>query len=208
MAYDFKKELKHLYLPPATPTIIEVPPMNYIAVEGKGNPNDENGPYSESVELLYAIAYTIKMSYKSDYRMEGFFQYVVPPLEGFWWQEGIMGFDPTQKDALHFTSIIRLPDFVTEEDFRWAVERATLKKKKDFSKVFFLPLEEGLTVQCLHVGPYDDEPRTVSLMDDYVKSLGFTLDFSEKRKHHEIYLSDPRKTAPDKLKTVLRHPIR
>ncbi len=133
---------------------------------------------------------------------------MVPLLEGFWWQEGKDGIDYARKEAFHWISVIRLPDFVTEDDFRWAVSEATKKKKQDFSKVQFLTVEEGLCVQCMHIGSYDDEPATVETMHAFIEKEGYVLDISDKRLHHEIYLSDARKVAPEKLRTVIRHPIR
>lgn len=208
MAFDYKKEYKEFYMPKKKPSIVEVPSMNYIAVRGKGDPNKEDGEYKQAIGLLYAIAFTIKMSKKGSRQIEGYFDYVVPPLEGFWWQEGIQGVDYAHKEDFHWISVIRLPDFVKEEDFMWAIEEATRKKKQDFSKVEFFTYEEGLCVQCLHVGSYDDEPHTVDLMHEYMKEQGYALDISEKRLHHEIYLSDARRVAPEKLRTVVRHPIR
>ena len=208
MAFDYKKEYKEFYMPKNKPSIVEVPKMNYIAVRGKGNPNDDNGEYKKSIELLYAIAFTIKMSYKGNYKIEGYFEYVVPPLEGFWWQEGIEGIDYTQKDKFEFISVIRLPDFVTKKDFDWAVKEATEKKKKDYSKVEFLTIEEGICVQCMHIGSYDSEPKTVELMHQYMQDNGYGLDITDNRLHHEIYLSDPRRCDEAKLKTVIRHPIK
>lgn len=209
MAFDFKKEYKEFYMPKKVPSIVEVPKMNYIAVRGKGNPNEEGGDYKNSIGLLYAIAFTIKMSYKGTHKIDGYFEYVVPPLEGFWWQEGIDGsIDYNNKDAMCFISLIRLPDFVTKEDFDWAVREATLKKGNDYSKVEFLSYDEGLCVQCMHIGSYDDEPATIDLMHEFMKENGYVLDISEKRFHHEIYLSDPRRCDASKLKTVLRHPIK
>lgn len=208
MTFDYKKEYKEFYMPKKKPSIIDIPKMNYIAVRGKGNPNEENGAYKKSIELLYAIAYTLKMSYKGDYKMDGYFKYVVPPLEGLWWQDGIKGMDYSKKDELNFISIIRLPDFVTEQDFEWAIDEATKKKKADFSKIQFFTYEEGLCVQCMHLGSYDDEPMTAKLMHDYIKENGYELDITDNRLHHEIYLSDPRKTETSKLKTVIRHPIK
>ena len=208
MTFDFKKEYKEFYMPKGKPEIVTVPAMNYIAVRGKGNPNEEGGDYKKSIELLYGIAYTIKMSKKGDHKIEGYFDYVVPPLEGFWWQDGVDGIDYGHKENFQWISAIRLPDFVTRSDFEWATEEATRKKKMDFSKVEFLPVEEGLCVQCMHTGSYDDEPATVSMMHEFIESLGYALDITDKRLHHEIYLSDARKVAPEKLKTVIRHPIR
>ena len=208
MSFDYKKEYKEFYMPASTPNIVEVPKMNYLAVRGKGNPNDENGEYKESIGLLYSIAFTIKMSYKTSYKIKGYFEYVVPPLEGFWWQEGKNSYiDYNSKETLNFISLIRLPDFVTKEDFTWAIEEATKKKKTDFSKVEFLTYDEGLCVQCMHIGSYDDEPHTIELMHKYIEENGYKLDISEYRYHHEIYLSDPRKVDSTRLKTVIRHPI-
>jgi hypothetical protein len=208
MAFDYKKEYKEFYMPKNKPSIIEIPKMNFIAVRGKGNPNEENGEYKKSIELLYGIAYTIKMSYKGTYKIEGYFEYVVPPLEGFWWLDGVKGMDYNRKDELNFISIIRIPDFVTQDDFNWAIEEATKKKKNNFSKVEFLTYEEGLCVQCMHIGSYDDEPATVKLMGNYAGENGYEIDITEKRYHHEIYISDPRKSEVSKLKTVIRHPIK
>ena len=208
MAFDYKKEYKEFYMPANKPSIVTVPKMNYIAVRGKGDPNDENGEYKDAIGLLYAIAFTIKMSYKGSHKIDGYFEYVVPPLEGFWWQEGSDTIDYANKNGFNFISLIRLPDFVTEADFDWAVQEATKKKKADFSKVEFLTYDEGVCVQCMHVGSYDDEPKTVALMHEYMAANGYVLDISESRYHHEIYLSDPRKCAVEKLKTVVRHPIR
>ena len=208
MAFDFKKEYKEFYMPKNSPGIVMVPSMNYIAVRGTGDPNQEDGEYKQAIGLLYGIAFTIKMSRKGDHRMEGYFDYVVPPLEGFWYMEGMNGIDYAHKENFHWISVIRLPDFVSEDDLRWAVNEATQKKKLDFSKVEFLTVEEGLCVQCMHNGPYDDEPATVAMMHEFMEKKGYELDISDKRLHHEIYLSDARKVAPDKLKTVIRHPIR
>ena len=208
MPFDFKKEYKEYYMPPKKPTIVTVPTMNYIAVRGEGDPNAEGGEYKQAIELLYGIAYTIKMSKKGDHQIEGYFDYVVPPLEGFWWQDGVQGVDYTHKEHSKWVSLIRLPDFVTKTDFDWAIEEATRKKKTDFSKVEFLTYDEGLCVQCMHIGGYDDEPATVQLMHEYMTVQGYSLDISQSRFHHEIYLSDARKVSPDKLKTVIRHPIK
>ena len=195
-------------MPKGKPEIVTVPKMNYIAVRGKGNPNEEDGEYKKSIELLYGIAYTIKMSKKGDHKIEGYFDYVVPPLEGFWWQENLDGIDYGHKENFQWISVIRLPDFVTKADFDWAIEEATRKKKMDFSKVGFLEIEEGLCVQCMHSGSYDDEPATIAAMDKFIADNGYENDISDTRRHHEIYLSDARKVAPEKLKTVIRHPIR
>ena len=213
MAFDFRKEYKEYYMPKNKPSIVDIPKMNYIAVRGEGDPNQEDGDYKQAIGLLYGIAFTIKMSKKGDHRIDGYFDFVVPPLEGFWWQDGVSGVDYAHKENYKWISVIRLPDFVTKEDFDWAAAEATAKKKTDFSKVEFLTYEEGLCVQCMHTGSYDDEPATVKLMDDYMKEQGYVLDITDPyienaRYHHGIYLSDARKTAPEKLKTVIRHPIK
>ena len=208
MAFDYKKEYKEFYLPKTTPEIISVPKMNYIAVHGTGDPNEEGGDYQTAIGLLYGIAYTIRMAKKGGHEIEGWFDYVVPPLEGFWSQSGIQGVDYSRKEDFRWTSVIRLPDFVKEADFRWAISEAAEKKHQDFSRVEFLTLKEGLTVQCMHIGAYDDEPATVELMHSYIEQKGYVPDFSDTRLHHEIYLSDPRRVAPQKRKTVIRHPIR
>ena len=208
MSFDFKKEYKEFYLPKSIPSVITVPKMNYIAVRGKGDPNEENGEYKNTIGLLYGIAFTIKMSYKGAHKIDGYFEYVVPPLEGFWWQNGAQNIDYSHKENFNFISVIRLPDFVTKADFDWAIEEASKKKKQDFSKVEFFTYDEGVCVQCMHVGSYDDEPKTVALMHEYIKARGYELDITDKRLHHEIYLSDPRKCEASKLKTVVRHPIK
>ena len=208
MAFDFKKEYKEFYLPPQKPGIIEVPPMNYIAVRGSGDPNTEGGAYQQAISVLYAVAYTLKMSYKGDYRIEGFFEYVVPPLEGFWWQDGVDGVDYADKAAFNWISVIRLPDFIRPADVEWAKAEAARKKKLDCSSCDFLTVDEGLCVQMLHLGPFDDEPASVAQMDAYLAAHGYANDLSPTRLHHEIYLSDARKTDPAKYKTVIRHPIK
>lgn len=208
MAFDYKKEYRQFYLPKNRPEIVTVPKMYFVAVRGKGDPNAEDGEYKTAVGALYAIAYTIKMSKLGDHRIDGYFDYVVPPLEGLWWQDGIKGVDYTHKDQFKWISLIRLPDFVKEEDFEWARKEAEIKKKLDLSKAEFYSYDEGLCVQCMHLGPYDDEPATVKLMDQHIEEKGYVNDFSDERMHHEIYLSDPRKASPDKMKTVIRHPIR
>lgn len=209
MAFDYKKEYKEFYMPKKTPAIIKIPKMNYIAVRGKGNPNDEIGEYKKSIEILYAIAYTLKMSYKGEHKIDGFFQYVVPPLEGLWWQEGSENsIDCNNKEDMKFISIIRMPDFVSEKDFKWALEEASLKKKQDFSKAEFLPYDEGICVQCMHIGSYDDEPETISLMNKFAAEAGYETDITDVRFHHEIYLSDPRRCDESRLKTVIRHPVK
>ena len=226
MAFDFKKEYKEFYMPKNKPEIVKIPSMNYVAVRGKGDPNVEGGDYQQAISILYAVAYTLKMSYKTDYKIEGFFEYVVPPLEGFWWQgeqhpvdaemrtdragrrENIKGIDYSNKDTFNWISVIRLPDFITEKDFAWAVQTATEKKKIDCSLAEFLTIDEGLCVQIMHQGSFDSEPATVALLEDYLKEQGYENDINEQRLHHEIYMSDARKVAPEKWKTVIRHPIK
>lgn len=208
MAFDYKKEYKEFYMPKNKPEVVEVPAMNYIAVRGKGNPNEEGGDYKQSISILYSLAFTIKMSLKAGYKMEGYFEYVVPPLEGFWWQEGIEGIDYGKKEKFQWISVIRLPDFVTRDDFRWAVGEVERKKKIDCSKAEFLSLQEGLCVQIMHMGPYDDEPATIALMDEYLEQNGYENDMTDNRHHHEIYLSDARRVAPERCRTVIRHPIK
>lgn len=226
MAFDFKKEYKEFYMPKSKPEIVNVPKAKYIAVRGKGNPNTPDGEYQQAISVLYAVAYTLKMSYKTDYKIEGFFEYIVPPLEGFWWQgeqhpvdavvridragrrKDTRGIDYGNKDSFHWISVIRLPDFVIKKDFEWAVETATKKKKLDCSKAEFLTVDEGLCVQIMHIGPFDNEPESVAIMDAFLEEQGYENDINEKRLHHEIYMSDARKTAPEKWKTVIRHPIK
>lgn len=208
MAFDYKKEYKEFYLPKKKPEIVTVPKMNYIAVKGCGDPNKEDGEYKNSISILYALAFTIKMSKLTDYRIEGYFDYVVPPLEGFWWQQGVTQIDYSRKDAFQWISVIRLPDFVSEKDFNWAKQQVKTKKGIDCSNAQFLTIEEGLCVQIMHIGSYDDEPDTITLMDKFIKENGYINDFSNTRMHHEIYLSDARRVAPEKLKTIIRHPIR
>ena len=208
MAFDFKKEYKEFYMPKYKPEIITVPPVNYIAVRGKGNPNEEGGAYQQALGILYAVAYTLKMSYKTDYKMEGFFEYVVPPLEGFWWQDNVEGVDYSDKSSFQWISAIRLPDFVTKKDLDWAKETAEKKKKIECSSAEFLTIEEGLCVQMMHLGAFDDEPASVAVMDKFIQENGYVNDMNSKRLHHEIYMTDVRKTAPEKWKTVIRHPIK
>lgn len=208
MTFDFKKEYKEFYLPPQEPQSVTIPPMNYIAVRGMGDPNEEGGAYQQAVGILYAIAYTIKMSGKGARKIDGFFEYVVPPLEGFWWQEGTAGVDYSNKSGFCWISVIRLPDFVKRGDFDWAVAHASAKKKLDCSPAEFITVDEGLCVQSMHCGSYDDEPATVARMDRYLADRGYENDLSGSRLHHEIYLSDPRRTEAAKRKTVIRHPVR
>lgn len=207
MAFDYKKEYKEFYLPKNTPSIVTVPKMNFIAVRGNGDPNAENGEYKNSIGILYAIAFTIKMSYKGSHKIDGYFEYVVPPLEGFWWQDNSDGIDYSRKNDFNFISVIRLPDFVTKADFDWAKAEATEKKKADFSKAEYFTYDEGVCVQCMHIGSYDDEPETIERMHEYMRSKGYKSGISSDRYHHEIYLGDPRKGDLSKLKTVIRHPI-
>lgn len=210
MAFDYKKEYKEFYLPKNKPSLITVPPMNFIAVRGKGNPNEEGGAYKQSIGLLYGIAFTIKMSKMGDHRIDGYFDYVVPPLEGLWWQKDMKDIDYSRKEDFAWISMVRLPEFVTENEFAWAVAEASEKKKTDFSKVEFMAYDEGLCVQCMHIGPYDEEPATIEAMDAFAKEQGFSPDMAgqRRRRHHEIYLSDVRKCKPENLKTVIRHPIK
>jgi len=208
MAFDFKKEYKEFYMPKNKPQIVNVPKANYIAVRGVGDPNEEDGAYKKAIGVLYAVAYTLKMSYKTDYKIEGFFEYVVPPLEGFWWQENVKGVDYSNKSAFHWISVIRLPDFVTKKDFDWAVETASQKKKMDCSAAEFFTIDEGLCVQIMHFGAYDNEPETVAIMDKFLQENGYENDFHDERLHHEIYMSDARRVVPEKWKTVIRHPIK
>ena len=208
MPFDYKKEYKEFYMPKNKPEIVIVPKANYIAVRGKGDPNEEDGAYQQAISVLYAVAYTLKMSYKTNHKIAGFFEYVVPPLEGFWWQEHIDGVDYTDKSVFNWISVIRLPDFITKEDFEWAVDTAAKKKKLDCSSAEFLTIDEGLCVQIMHLGAFDDEPATVALMDAYLERNGYANDLNKERLHHEIYLSDARKVAPEKRKTVIRHPIK
>lgn len=204
MAFDFKKEYREFYLPKDRPEVVTVPTMRYMAVRGEGDPNQPGGTYQQAIQMLYTVAYTLKMSGRGGHKIDGFFDYVVPPLEGFW----RTGFDPADKAAFRWTSVIRLPDFVTEEALRWAKQAAAEKKKLDFGAVEFLTVSEGLCVQCMHIGPFDREAETVAAMNRFLAENGYVNDFTEARLHHEIYLSDARKTAPEKWKTVIRHPIR
>ena len=208
MAFDYKKEYKELYMPGKKPEIVNVPRVNYIAVRGKGNPNPEGGEYQQAVSILYAVSYTLKMSYKTDYKIDGFFEYVVPPLEGFWWQENTDGADYGNKASFYWISVIRLPDFVSREHLCWAADTVAKKKKLDCSRAEYLTVDEGLCVQVMHTGSFDDEPQTVALMDTFIKEQGYVNDLNENRRHHEIYLSDPKRTVPEKWKTVIRHPVK
>lgn len=208
MAFDYKKEFKSLYQPKKSPEIITIPKMNFIGISGQGDPNEENGAYQKAVQELYTLSYTLKMSYKTNYQILGFFEYVVPPLEGFWWQLGIDGYDWTRKDLFQWLSVIRVPDFITEKDFEWAKNQAIAKKKLTKVQAKLMTIDEGEVVQIMHIGPYDTEIQTVEKMTSYLAEVGYEEDFSSQRYHHEIYLSDPRRCAPEKLKTILRHPVR
>ena len=208
MAFDFKKEYKELYAPKKGPGIIEVLPVTYVAVRGSGDPNEEGGAYQQAIAVLYAISCAIKMSKKGTRQIEGYIDFVVPPLESFWWQDTVVGVDYAHKEAFNWIAVIRLADFVTREIFGWAVEEATAKKKIDCSIAEYLQVREGLCVQCLHVGSYDDEPATVEAMGAFARERGYEIDLSGERRHHEVYLSDARKVSPDKLKTIVRHPIK
>jgi hypothetical protein len=208
MAFDFKKECKEYYMPKNKPAIVDVPAANYIAVSGKGNPNEEGGAYQQAISILYAVAYTLRMSYKTGYKINGFFEYVVPPLEGFWWQDGMDSVDYSNKSSFNWISVIRLPDFITKQNFEWAVTTASKKKGIDCSSAYFLTLNEGLCVQIMHLGSYDSEPETIAIMERYLLQNGYVKDSKGDRLHHEIYLSDPRKCAPEKLKTVIRLPVK
>ena len=210
MAFDYKKEYKEYYLPKNKPMTVDIPEMNFVAVRGKGDPNDENGEYKQAMNLLYGVSFTIKMSKMGDHRIDGYFDYVVPPLEGLWEQDGALGnsgIDYSRKEKFTWVSMIRLPDFVTKQDFDWAVSEAAAKKKTDFSKAEFITYKEGLCVQCMHIGSYDSEPATVAAMHGFAQKEGYAVDITKERPHHEIYLSDPRRVAPEKLKTVIRLPV-
>lgn len=205
---DFKKVYKQFYMPKKMPTIIDVPTFNYIAIEGKGNPNEQDGEYQEALQLLYAIVFTIKMSKMGEHKLDDYYEYVMPPLEGLWWMPGKEGIDYQNKQDFHFVSMIAQPDFVDEEVFVWACEEVEKKKGLDTSKAKFISMNEGCCVTCMHLGSYDDEPATLDQMHKFADEMGYEFDLSDERKHHEIYLSDPRKGNPEKLKTVIRVPIR
>ncbi len=208
MAYDFKKEQKEIYQPKAKPSIVTIPKMNYLAIRGKGNPNQEGGEYQQAIQTLFPVAYALRMSYKTDYKIEGFFEYVVPPLEGFWWIDNLEGMDYNRKDDLEWITVLRLPEFITEKDFQWAINQVSTKKGIDCSKVEFFSYDEGLCVQMMHLGHFDNETETVELMQAFIKEEGYVEDFGGGRMHHEVYISDIRKSAPEKWKTVVRHPIK
>lgn len=204
---DYKKKFKELYQPSAKPALIDVPEMIFFAVEGAGDPN-KCREYKEAMEILYGLSFTVKMSKMNNTQPEGYFEYVVPPLEGLWYQESTNGIDYSRKDDFHWISMIRQPEFVTEEVFETA--KAVLSKKKpslDISKARLMRYTEGLCVQLMHTGPYDDEPASIAKLERFAEENGYAEDFETERYHHEIYLSDPRKCAPERLRTVIRHPV-
>lgn len=207
--FDFKKEYKDLYMPKTEPSIVTVPEMKFIAVRGSGDPNT-SPEYKQAMEILYGLSFTIKMSKMSGSQPDGYFEYVVPPLEGFWSvDDGIFdGLNITDKSKFHWISVIRQPDFVTESVFEQARTEAEKKKKTDMSKAEFITVSEGLCVQSMHIGSYDSEPSTILKMREFAEKNGYSEDLSDTRLHHEIYLSDPRRCAPERLKTVIRHPIK
>jgi hypothetical protein len=207
-ALDYKKEYKDLYSPKNQPMIIDVPEITFVAVEGKGNPNDKNGEYHKAMELLYGIEYTIKMSKMGTNIPNGYFDYVVPPLEGLWWVDNSTTIPPKDKSEYNWISIIRLPEYVTEDVFSWARNEVKNKKNIETEKAEYIKIKEGLCVQCMHIGSYDEEQKTIKLMEKYIEENNLVNDINEKRRHHELYLSDPEKTAAEKLKTILRIPIR
>lgn len=207
MAFDYKKEYKDLYIPKATPTVVEVPDMKFIAVDGTGNPNDPDGEYQRALGILFPVAYTLKMSHKTNYSIDGFFEYVVPPLEGLWWTDNGAIDDFSDKSAFRWTAMIRIPDFVNTEDVEWAKKEVYRKKGLDCSSLYCKSIEEGLCAQIMHIGPYDAEPESLEAIDRHIESNGYIKDITATRRHHEIYLSDPRKCRPEKMKTVLRIPI-
>ena len=204
---DYKKEYKDLYLPKTEPSIIKIPEMVFVAVDGKGDPNETDGEYKDALEVIYGIQYTIKMSKKGASVPNGYFDYVVPPLEGLWWTME-KKIDIKNKAKFNWISMIRLPEYVNKEVFKWACEEASKKKKLNTEKAYLLKITEGLCVQCMHIGSYDNEPKTLALIDDYINKNNLVNDINDKRRHHEIYLSDPRKVEPSKLKTVLRIPVK
>lgn len=203
-----KKEYKEFYLPPKMPGIVTVPAMNFLAVRGQGDPNEEDGAYKQALGMLYAVAFTIKMSKLGKHKLEGYFDYVVPPLEGLWWQERVHGMDYAHKQEFQWISLIRLPEFVTKEVFCWAVREAEEKKQQDFSAVEFFPWEERACVQCMRLGPYDDRTRHRGRHGGICQGSRGTKRTSGKAVHHEIYLSDVRRCQPERLKTVIRHPVK
>ena len=205
---DYKKDYRDLYSPKTKPVIIDIPEMNFVAMEGRGNPNEEDGEYQKALGVLYGIQYTIKMSKKGDKIPNGYFDYVVPPLEGFWWLENNEEFSFNNKSEFCWLSIIRLPEFVDKKLFVWACNEVSKKKNIETKNAYFYKLKEGLCVQCMHIGSYDNEPETLKMMDEFIVNSNLKKDLSATRKHHEIYLSDPRKTDVSKMKTVLRIPVK
>jgi len=208
-SFDFKKEFKDLYQPKTEPQKIVVPEMDFITVSGRGDPNDESGDYKKALEILYGLSWTIKMSKMGENKIDGYFEYVMAPLEGFWWtKDSFEHFDKNDKSDFYFISAIRQPAFVTNAVFEWARGELLRKKGIDSSVAKLEKIDEGLCVQCMHIGPYDNEKRTLKKIDDYIEESGLTKDLSKTRLHHEIYFGDPRKTDPSKLKTVLRIPVK
>jgi len=207
-AIDYKKEYKDLYLPKAKPVIIDVPEMSFVAVEGKGDPNEEDGEYKKAMGILYSIQFTIKMSKMGNTKLNGYFDYVVPPLEGFWWIDGKEWLFQKDKSKYNWISLIRLPEFVNKDIFKWACDEVTKKKDIETKNAKYLKVKEGLCVQCMHIGSYDDEPKTIKMMEEFIVENNLKNDINEKRRHHEIYLSDPRKTAASRLRTVIRIPVK
>jgi len=205
---DYKKEYKDLYLPKTKPMIVEIPEMNFVSVEGKGDPNDKNGEYPKAMQILYSVQFTIKMSKMGNNKLNGYFDYVVPPLEGLWWFNNNEKFPPKNKSEYNWISLIRLPEFVDKNIFKWACDEVLKKKNIETKNAKYLKLKEGLCVQCMHIGSYDDEPKTLKLIDEFIEENNLINDINDKRRHHEIYLSDPRKTEVGKLKTVLRIPVK
>ncbi|MFR2534418.1 MAG: GyrI-like domain-containing protein [Clostridia bacterium] len=205
---DFKKEYKDLYLPKTTPMLIQVPKMKFIIVEGQGNPNEVEGAYKQAIQILYALSFTIKMSKMGEKKIEGYYEYVVPPLEGLWWMDNYEGIDYAHKEDFKWISMIRQPEFVTKEVFDWACKEASQKKNINVEKAKFIEMEEGLCVQCMHKGSYDEEPSTIQKIENYIKKQGLENAIGKQRRHHEIYLSDPRKAKVDNLKTVIRIPVK
>lgn len=206
---DYKKTEKNLYLP-KSPAVVQVPEMVFFAVDGQGDPNTSPA-YAQAMEILYGLSFTVKMSKMGGEEPEGYFDYVVPPLEGLWWTDepGFDGKPPADKNDFRWTSLIRQPDFVNEEVFAWAAERLAKKKPDlDLTKARFLRWEEGLCAHLLHIGPYDAEPASIDRLTEFLREQGCVPDFTDARRHHEIYLGDPRRTAPEKLKTVIRHPVK
>ncbi len=205
---DYKKQFKQLYQPKLVPSVVDVPQMKFIAIDGKGNPNDENGEYQSAVQTLYALSYAIKTMPKSGNTPSDYLEYVVPPLEGLWWLTDSDEFDYGSKSKFCWTSMIRQPEFVTEEVFRTSCE-ITAKKKQhlELGGARLVTVTEGLCVQCMHIGSFDDEPATLEKIKAFITEHGLQRDLSDTRRHHEIYLSDPRKVDAQKMKTVLRYPV-